>query len=136
MGNPHTRTILMQSFIVQAATEPGANPASSVSQPSDESSARGAGLHAGGVRGGGGGVPLAPGCEGRRRRKKRKCPGEKGFRANFCRETRRSSAASSRGDFTATPGADTSADATPRAHGQYHHHHHYDHHHHHHHYCD
>nr|XP_021141845.1 protein naked cuticle homolog 2-like [Columba livia] len=76
------------------------------------------------------GFPLAPGGEGRRRKKR--CPGEEGFRGNFCRETRRSAATSSQGEITAVPGAAPSADAMPRAHGQHHthHHHHHDHHHH------
>lgn len=38
---------------------------------------------------------VAPGGEGRRKRKKRRCPGQNGFRANFCRESRGSVAASS-----------------------------------------
>lgn len=50
------------------------------------------------MRKGGGaekGFPVAPGGEGRRKTKKRRCPGQNGFRANFCRESRGSVAASS-----------------------------------------
>lgn len=68
---------------------------------------------------------LAPGGEGERRKTKGRCPSEKGFRVNFCRETRRFAAASLQGEIAAAP----SVEARPRAQGQHHHHHHYHHHH-------
>lgn len=113
----------------------GGRPGAPCPHPAAASSARGG--DPGAAPGAGGtvcvwGFPLAPGGEGgRRKKKKRSCPGEEGFRANFCRETRRSAAASSQGEITAAPDAAPSADATPRAHGQHHHHHHHHHDHHH-----